>query len=443
MTMRFQSIKGTRDLLPEESYQWQYVEARIRDTLGRYRFQEIRTPMFEETELFARGIGEATDIVTKEMYTFVDRGQKSLTLKPEMTAPVIRAYIENNLGEKAPLTKLYYFSPAFRQENPQAGRFRQFHQFGAELIGSPNPEADVETILLAMDIYEELGLRGVELRLNSVGDATCRPVYREKLRAFLKPRLDHLCRDCQVRYERNPLRILDCKNQRCRHLTEDVPGMVDSLCEECAKHFRAVQAQLTDLGVSYRLDKRLVRGLDYYTRTAYEIISRELGSQDALAGGGRYDLLTEALGGKPTPAVGFAAGLERLLTVMNKQGLWVGEPPRLDLFVTALGDAPRQEALRLCRQLRRAGFVCEMDFLRRSLKAQMREANRQKAKWVLVLGEEEMARRVVQVKEMQTGKQQEVAWGELPNHLRRGLGRDDTKVDQVLPPPASKEIPGS
>ncbi len=411
--MRYQSIKGTRDLLPDECAKWQYVEGVIRTVMDLSNFREIRTPMFEATELFERGIGQYTDIVTKEMYTFKDRGGKSLTLKPEMTAPVMRAYLEHNLGEQRPLVKLYYMSPAFRQENPQAGRYRQFHQFGVEVIGSPNPEADVESIAVWVEIYRRLGLRDYVLKLNSVGDPLCREPYKKLLQDYLRPRLGRLCKDCQARFERNPLRILDCKKEGCRRETEGAPALFDHLCEPCRLHFEGVRAGLENLDIAYELDKRLVRGLDYYTRTAFEIVSGELGAQDALGGGGRYDLLAEELGGKPTPAVGFAAGFERLLLVMERQGLYLGRPQQPLVFLAALGDAAARWVRRTAQELRRHGISCDYDFLGRSLKAQMREANRLEAQFAVIVGENELQRRIATVRDMDTSEQKEVAFADL------------------------------
>ncbi len=405
---RFQKIKGTHDILPEESWKWQYVENMVREVMARYGFEEIRTPIFEETALFARGIGQLTDIVSKEMYTFLDRGQKSLTLKPEGTAPVIRAYIEHNLGERRPINKLFYISPMFRQENPQAGRLRQFHQFGAELIGSPNPEADVETIALAVDIYRALGLKDFTLKLNSVGDTSCREPYKEVLRAFLKPRLQYLCKTCQERFDKNPLRILDCKEDGCRQETQNAPRFIDHLCEACSRHFDQVQKLLAQLDIEFEVDFRLVRGLDYYTRTAYEMISGELGAQNALGGGGRYDYLAEELGGKPTPGVGFAAGIERLLMVLEKRKLLPPRPDRVDLFIATLGEAARDWAMRRSRELRAKGMRVELDFLGRSLKAQMKEANRSGAVFALIVGENELQSGKAVLRDLRQSIQEEI-----------------------------------
>ena len=420
---QFQRIKGTHDILPQDARKWRYVEGVVQEVMQRYNFDEIRTPIFEETALFARGIGQLTDIVSKEMYTFLDRGKKSLTLKPEGTAPVIRAFIEHSLGEKKPVHKLYYISPMFRQENPQAGRLRQFHQFGAELIGSAAPEADVETIALAVDIYEQLGLKTYTLKINSVGDATCRVPYKERLKDYLRPRLDKLCRSCRERFEKNPLRILDCKEEGCRAETADAPRIIDHLCEDCHRHFEAVKSMLTRLGIAFEVDHRLVRGLDYYTRTAFEIISGELGAQNALGGGGRYDLLAEELGGKPTPSVGFAAGIERLLMVLEKENLLPDFASGPDVFIATLGEEARQWAVQTARQLRQRGLRVDYDFLGRSLKAQMKEANRSGARFALIVGENELQAKEVVLRDLSSSEQENVAIESLAGELETRLGK--------------------
>ncbi|MDQ7063495.1 MAG: histidine--tRNA ligase [candidate division KSB1 bacterium] len=420
---KFQRIKGTHDILPQDARKWRYVEGVVQEVMQRYNFDEIRTPIFEETALFARGIGQLTDIVSKEMYTFLDRGKKSLTLKPEGTAPVIRAFIEHSLGEKKPVHKLYYISPMFRQENPQAGRLRQFHQFGAELVGSAAPEADVETIALAVDIYEQLGLKKYTLKINSVGDATCRAPYKERLKDYLRPRLDKLCRSCQERFDKNPLRILDCKEEGCRAETAEAPLIIDHLCEDCHAHFEAVKSLLSRLGIAFEVDHRLVRGLDYYTRTAFEILSGALGAQNALGGGGRYDLLAEELGGKPTPSVGFAAGIERLLMVLEKENLLSDFDSGPDVFIATLGEEARRWAVQTARQLRQRGLRVDYDFLGRSLKAQMKEANRSGARFALIVGENELQARKVVLRNLSSSEQETVAIDSLVGELEARLGK--------------------
>lgn len=419
MAKKIQTPRGTQDILPEESYQWLYLESEIRKIFDRFDFFEIRTPVFEETELFARGVGETTDIVQKEMYTFEDRGGKSMTLRPEMTASVVRAYIQHALWNQGAVQKLSYISPMFRQERPQAGRLRQFNQFGVEILGTPGPVADVEAIALAMEIFNHLGLRNLTLRLNSVGCPKCRPNYREVLRESLKDVKDRLCPDCQVRYDTNPLRILDCKKETCRKLTEDVPGIEEHLCEECRVHFSAVKNGLKVLEIPYTGDKRLVRGLDYYTRTAFEIVSTELGSQDAVCGGGRYDRLVFELGGPDVSGVGFAAGMERLLVIMRKNGLSLGEPPRPEVYFVSMGENAKTAVLKLAQVLRRSGFRCELDLAGRSVKAQMREANRIRALFAVIVGEDELSKNEAQVKNLENGIQTGVPFGKLPEFIRR------------------------
>ncbi len=403
--MKFRSIKGTKDVLPAESERWQAVENGIRTVMHVFNYREIRTPVFEETALFARGIGELSDIVTKEMYSFEDRGGTSVTLKPEMTASVIRAYVQHNLGELQPLTKLYYIAPMFRQERPQAGRLREFHQFGAEAIGGSQPAIDAELIALSVEVFRKLGVENFELRLNSVGCEKCRPAFKERLKTFLKKTLPGLSEESQRRLEQNPLRILDSKDPRDLEATKNAPLTIDHLCGECQTHFDALRMTLDVIGVSYLVDGRVVRGLDYYTRTAFEIISKELGSQDALAGGGRYDLLVEELGGEQTPAVGFAAGIERLLMVLEKQEKPAGLGIHPRVFIAAADDQSRHRALQQASELRRNGIPCELDLLDRSLKAQMREADRQHAEYAVVVGEREVRENTFVVKNMKNGEE--------------------------------------
>jgi histidyl-tRNA synthetase len=417
--MRFQKIKGTRDILPEEAGRWQAVEALLQQVMARFGFSEIRTPIFEETELFARGLGQLTDIVSKEMYTFLDRGEKSLTLRPELTAGVVRAFIENNLGKKQPVNKLFYVSSAFRQENPQAGRLRQFHQFGAEILGSAEPAADAEAIALSVAVYRAFQLERFVVKLNSVGDAVCREPYKQKLREYLQPRLSRLCQTCQQRYEKNPLRILDCKEQGCRAETAEAPRLFDCLCDNCARHFTQVRQLLDAAGIKYELDFRLVRGLDYYTRTAYEIVSDQLGAQDALCGGGRYDLLVEELGGDPTPAVGFAAGIERLLMVLEQIGWQPATNQAPLIFLAPLGEAAVAWAVQTAQQLRELGMAVEMDLLNRGLKAQLREANRQQARFAVIVGDNELQAQRATVRDLAMSQQGEVAFADLISHLRK------------------------
>ena len=406
--MKYKALYGTHDILPSESILWQYLEDRLREIFAVYNYQEIRVPIFEETELFARSIGQDTDIVQKEMYTFQDQGKRSLTLRPEGTAGAVRAYLEHALGEKSPLVKLYYLGSMFRQERPQKGRMREFHQFGIEAIGSADPAVDAEQIEMGVRICQELKITDFKLHVNSIGCPVCRPVHREKLLEQMKDKVGALCDDCKTRYLRNPLRMFDCKNEECIAQLKGAPVMVDYLCEECRTHYDQVKKYLAELGVDYLEDKRLVRGLDYYTKTAFEIKSPLLGSQDTLLGGGRYDLLVEELGGKATPAIGFAAGMERFVLVLQMQKKLDLEEKKLNLFIAALGDEAKAFAVKLVRDLRQKNISCETDYLLRSLKAQMREANRQKAEKVLIIGEEEMKKGRAVLKDMQSGEQQEI-----------------------------------
>ena len=384
-----------------------------------FNYKEIRTPVFEETALFARSIGELTDIVGKEMYTFQDRSGTSLTLKPEMTASVIRSFIQNNLGEQQPLVKVYYLAPMFRQERPQAGRFRQFHQFGAEAIGGDNAAIDAEIISLSARIYGNLGVKNFAVRINSVGCEKCRPAYKETLKKFLTNVRDKLSPESQSRLEQNPLRILDSKDESDRLLTKDAPLMKDHLCSECATHFSELQKTLSTLNITFEIDGRIVRGLDYYTKTAFEIISTDLGSQDALAGGGRYDLLVKELGGKDTPAVGFAAGVERLLMVMEKQNLLTNSEIHPIIFLAAADEPGKEWVLEQCMYLRAAGIPCEIDLLERSLKAQMREADRQRVTYVAIIGDNELKQKEITLKNMRSGNQQTIKLPDLLNELQK------------------------
>jgi len=411
-------IKGTQDILPGESQKWTALENIIRRQMQLYNYNEIRTPVFELTDLFARGIGELTDIVSKEMYTFTDRSEKSVTLKPEMTAPVMRAYIENNLQALAPVNKLFYISSLFRQERPQAGRLRQFNQFGAEFIGSPAPQADDETILLALDIFKDLGLSGLELRINSVGDADCREPYKKILQEYLRKEIKDPAEDLKNRIDNNPLRVLDSKDPQLKETIGKAPKLIDHLNESSQKHYDTVKAILAEQNISFVEDPTLVRGLDYYTHVVYEITSSGLGAQNALCGGGRYDLLAKEIGGKEIPAVGFAAGMERIIMALESQGKEIAATDNLDVFIVALGEPAVTMTQGWLKKLRENGFSAESDFLGRSIKAQFREANRQQAKFVFVLGEDELKKKVFSVKNMTSGEQQDVAFDTIIESLK-------------------------
>ncbi len=403
-----QAIKGTKDVLPEEAYLWQQLEWKLRALARAYHYEEIRVPSFEETALFVKGTGATTDIVGKEMYTFRDKGERSITLKPEGTPSVIRAYLEHGLDGKAPLFKVYYLERMYRQEKPQAGRLRQFTQFGAEAIGSLDPALDGEMLDLAWKVCEMAGLKQVELRLSSIGCPACRPAYKTMIKDKLLPKAGELCGDCKERLAKNPLRVLDCKVEHCKELTQDIPSILDYLCVECQKHFVKVREYLKDLNIPYVLDTRLVRGLDYYTKTVFELVSTALGARGALPAGGRYDGLVETLGGKPTPGVGFACGIEPLLLAMEKEGVVWKDENRLEVFIATLGEEAKRAGFKLGQELRHQRFSCEMDFLSRSLKSQMREADRLQAKVVVIIGEEELKKKSVLLRDMATKEQREV-----------------------------------
>ena len=416
--MKFRTIRGTKDILPDEVTGWQLLESIVRRVMHSFNYIEIRTPIFEQTGLFARSIGELTDIVSKEMYTFIDRSGDSLTLRPEGTASTLRAYIQNNLGKQEPLVKVYYIGPMFRQERPQAGRWRQFHQFGAEALGASSPQLDVEMMALPLEIYKQLGIDRFALKINSVGCEKCRPPYKKRIKTELQKIFSQLSTDSQARVEQNPLRVLDSKDEKDRKLTANIPLIKDHLCEECNLHFASVCSLLDALKIAYEIDGRLVRGLDYYTKTAFEITSTALGSQDALAGGGRYDLLVEELGGSPTPGVGFAAGTERLLMVFTKLGKNSFVQTHPSLFFVSLDEPSHIWTFLKANELRSKGICTEVDYLGRSVKSQMREANRQKAQFVIVVGENELKTKKAKLKNMQTGEETTISLDaiELPTH---------------------------
>ncbi len=417
--MLTQRPRGTNDILPGDASRWRAVESVIHRTAARYGYGEVRTPLFEHTELFQRGVGDDTDIVEKEMYTFLDRGRRSLTLRPEGTAAVVRAYLEGGLAAGSQPVKLYYVSsPMFRYDRPQAGRYRQFHQAGVEVFGTAEPSADAEVIALAVDIFAALGLRGLEVRLNSLGCPACRAAYRDRLRDYFRPRLDQACEDCRRRFDRNPLRLLDCKVDRA--LAAGAPAMTEHLCDDCTRHFRAVQSYLRALGVRCAIDPGIVRGLDYYTRTVFEVVHPGLGAQSSLCGGGRYDGLVEALGGPPTSAVGFAIGMERLLLALEAEGVTLPKPAGPDVFVAAAGEATRGEAMALTARLRREGLSAETDLCGRSLKAQMKHAGRLGAAFAVVVGEEELARGAVVLRDMARGEQENVEIDRLAERIAAG-----------------------
>jgi histidyl-tRNA synthetase len=404
--MKIHTIKGFVDVLPGEVEAWQSVEAEARRVFAAYHFAEIRIPILEKTELFSRSIGEATDIVEKEMYTFPDRDSTQITLRPEGTAGVVRAYIQSEMYKIEPVRKLYYMGPMFRRERPQKGRLRQFHQIGAEALGRNDPLIDAEILLLLGDFFNAVKLSELSLQLNSLGDSTCRPGYREKLLGFLRQKKNLLCANCQRRMERNPLRVLDCKEPGCLAATKDAPSILDSLCAPCDEHFATVQHLLTECGVSFRLNSRMVRGLDYYCRTAFEWTTTLLGSQSAVAAGGRYDNLIRELGGPPIAGVGFALGVERLTMLLRMQERAATAGPTL--FVVWVGDRARDWAFPVVHRLRQKGISVEMEGEARSLKSQMGRADKLKAVSVLIVGEDELAKGKVILRDMATKRQEEI-----------------------------------
>ena len=402
--------RGTKDILPDTVGDWLYIEKEIRDLCKRFGYQEIRTPVFEHTELFQRGIGEGTDVVDKEMYTFTDRGGRSVTLRPENTASAVRAYLQNKLYAEADLVKLFYIGSMFRYDRPQAGRLREFHQFGIEALGESNPAVDAEVILLAIKLLEGLGLKELELSINSVGCPECRSQYRTMLQDFFRDKLEDLCEDCKSRFDRSPLRILDCKKDSDKPYMADAPKITDCLCEECSSHFEALKQHLAKAGVGFKHDPRLVRGLDYYTKTAFEIKYPPLGAQSAVAGGGRYDGLIEEMGGNHTPAVGFATGLERLLLALENQNLLPDKNRSVDAYVVALGEKAQAEAFKLVMDLRDAGLSAAIDYAGRSMKAQMKQANKLNAKYAVILGDDEIAEGAALIRSMADSSQEKVAF---------------------------------
>ncbi len=411
--------RGTRDILPAESWKWSYIINTASQTMRDFGFSEIHLPIFEHTELFSRGVGETTDIVEKEMYTFEDRGGRSITLRPEATAGVMRAAIENNLCVQGASAKLWNWGPMFRHERPQKGRYRQFYQVDAECLGIAGAMADVEVIALSIEIFRRLGLKNLEVVINSVGCEKCRPVYRQKLIEYFDSHKDELCETCLTRLERNPLRILDCKNPSCGRVADGAPDIYDSLCDECKEHFSEVRAGLERLGFTYTLNKRLVRGLDYYTKTAYEILSGALGAQNAVAGGGRYDNLSNAVGGAKIPGVGFACGLDRVMLVMEEQGCDFGEMPKTEVYVAALDDDARGAAQILTYELRKNKIASACDTAGKSFKAQMKIAGA--CKFACIIGADEIANNTVSIKDMRDGSQVNISMSDAVKYI---LGRD-------------------
>lgn len=427
--------KGTMDKLPKEVAKWRYVEEKFRDVCQRFGFNEIRTPLFEYTKLFKRGVGETTDIVQKEMFTVIsdanlkkynaghfDLDKKGFTLKPEGTAPVVRSFVENKLYADSQPTKLFYITPCYRNENPQAGRLREFHQFGIETFSSISAMTDAEIIAVAMQFFKELGLKDLKLKINSVGCKECRPVYNQKLKEYIEPKLDHFCDTCQGRYDTNPLRILDCKIDSCQEELITVPIITDNLCDNCQTHFNELKKSLEAFSIEYEIDHKIVRGLDYYTKTAFEIISENIGSQSTVCGGGRYDGLVQEVGGPEIPGVGFGMGIERLIMTLEGENVPFPEDNTLDVFIITLGEESKYEGLKIANELRKNGISSDFDHIDRSLKAQMRYADKMNVKFTIILGENEIKNSSVNIKNMITGVQTEANINDISKRITELLG---------------------
>ena len=424
--MLTQAPRGTKDVLPQDSYRWQYVEARMRQAAAEAGYREVRTPVFEHTELFLRGVGDTTDIVQKEMYTFKDKGDRSITLKPEGTAGAVRCFLESNLYADALPCKMYYLNaPIFRYEAPQSGRLREHHQFGLECFGAPEATTDAELILLAYKLLSGLGVRNLSVRVNSIGCPSCRPQYHARLKEFIGSHIGDMCQDCQSRFQRNPLRVLDCKNPKDREIVKDAPSMLDMLCDECRAHFEELQACLTAAGIPYAVDSHIVRGLDYYTKTVFELITETKDGPLTVCGGGRYDNLVGELGGPQLPAVGFGMGIERVLMLLDSEGVTIPRPDQYEVFVTWMGGA-KLAAFGLVESLRRAGIRADMDHCGRSLKAQFKYANKTGAPLCATLGDDELAQGAVKIKHMQNREERTVPLAEAAAAVRDMLKESGT-----------------
>ena len=413
--MSISGIKGMNDILPGDIETWQHLEEQARKVFGAFGYREIRVPVVEKTELFCRSIGETTDIVEKEMYTFEDKGGTSMTLRPEGTAPVMRSFIQHKLYNLDPVSKLYYLGPMFRHERPQKGRYRQFHQIGAEVLGVDDPKIDAQVLAMLDHYFKSAGIPDVTLEINSLGCPECRPGYRQTLISFLEQKLDSLCADCKRRYTSNPLRVLDCKVPGCKESTTGAPAMLESLCDGCEVHFSKVKSHLEGLDVDYQVNPRMVRGLDYYTKTTFEMVTGSLGSQNAVAAGGRYDGLIKDLGGPALPGIGFAIGLERLALMLGEQTI---DAPRPELFIATLGEAATDAGFSMLTRLQRQGILTEMEYTGKSLKAQLRRADKLQARRVLIIGEDELNRGVAQLRYMDESRQEEIELDELETRLK-------------------------
>lgn len=409
MALITKAVKGTKDILPGEIYKTQYIENTALDVAERFGFKEIRTPVFEHTELFQRGVGDTTDVVQKEMYTFDDKGGRSITLRPEGTAGAARSFLENGLCNDTLPQKVCYLTSCYRYEKPQAGRLREFHQFGVECFGAQSPLADAEIISLANTFFKELGVKDLTLEINSIGCPTCRAEYHKALKAYFEGRKDELCDTCKDRLERNPMRILDCKSPVCSEIAKDAPVVLDYLCDECREHFEKVKSYLNAQNIAFKVNPRIVRGLDYYTKTVFEFISESIGAQGTVCGGGRYDGLIEELGGQKTPSLGFGLGIERLMLLMEAQGCEFPKESMPDLFIAALGEKAQLKAVEIANDMREEGFTCLYDVNGRGLRAQMKYANKLGAKYTIVLGDDEVESGIAKLKNMESGEETEIA----------------------------------
>ena len=414
--------RGTKDITPKDVYKWHYIEKKFREICALYGYEEIRTPIFEHTEVFARSVGDTTDVVQKEMYSFTDRGDRQLSLKPEGTAGVIRSFIENKMYADTQPTKLYYITPCFRYERPQAGRQRQFHQFGIEVLGSDGPSVDAEVISLAVQFFNEMGLKNLSVNINSVGCPTCREEYNRKLKEYLDKKVDVLCETCLERKDKNPMRVIDCKNPHCKENLQDIPFMIDHLCEDCKDHFDKSQTYLKEMDINYVVDKTIVRGLDYYKKTAFEIISNDIGSQSTVCGGGRYDGLVEMLGGpKGISGIGFALGAERLLLTLENNNIEIENPKSTDIYIATIGDAAKTKSFKLIKDLRTNHISADNDHLDKSLKAQFKYSDKLNAKYTVVIGDDELANDTATLKNMKTSEQTTIKLSELVDELKKRL----------------------
>ncbi|MBR3908914.1 MAG: histidine--tRNA ligase [Clostridia bacterium] len=418
------AVKGTNDLLPFDSYKWQFVENKMLETAALFGFSEIRVPVFEHTEVFKRSVGDTTDVVQKEMYTFDDKGGRSITLRPELTAGVVRSVIENGLLNGPLPLKVCYIGGCYRYEKPQAGRLREFHQFGVECVGASAPNADAEVIALAKQVLDNVGIEKISLEINSIGCPECRKNYQNALKEYFKANIDTLCGTCKDRLERNPMRILDCKSPVCKKLCENAPVVIDYLCDDCQEHFDAVKSHLDAANITYTVNPHIVRGLDYYTRTVFEFVSGDIGAQSTVCGGGRYDGLIAQMGGQPTASLGFGMGIERLMMVLEAQNTELPKPTDCDLYIAAMGEKASLKATALCNALRIDGFKVQTDICAKGLKAQMKFANKIGALFTLVLGDNELENNKANLKNMQTGEQTEICLNNLSDELLSAVNKN-------------------